>query len=98
MVIAGNDRGKSGKILGVQGEKVIVQGVNVRKKHMRKSQAHPKGQIIDIERPVHRSNVRQAVDGEPVKVRSKVGEDGHRELYYLDKNGQPKTLRRFRGK
>ncbi len=58
-VITGNDRGKSGKIIACKGERVVVEGVNIRKKHMRPTQQNQKGQIIDIERPIHISNVKK---------------------------------------
>ena len=71
-VIAGNDKGKSGKVLGFQGvERIIVEGVNIRKKHIKKSQQNPKGQIIDIERSIHVSNVKLAkgeTSGKTVKA------------------------------
>jgi large subunit ribosomal protein L24 len=71
-VIAGNDKGKSGKVLGFQGvERIIIEGVNVRKKHIKKSQQNPKGQIIDIERSIHVSNVKLAkgeTSGKSVKA------------------------------
>lgn len=57
VVIAGNDRGKEGKILLFKGDRVIVEGVNVRKKCVKKSQNAPKGQIIDIECAIDISNV-----------------------------------------
>jgi large subunit ribosomal protein L24 len=83
VVITGNDRGKSGKVLGFQGvERIVVEGVNVRKKHLRKSQANPKGQIIDIERSIHVSNVKPYHNEKAVKLRVKENKAGDRELYY----------------
>ncbi len=83
IVITGNDRGKQGSVLANLGERVIVEGVNVRKKHMRRTQQNQKGQIIDIERPIHVSNVKVCVDGQPVKLRVRMNASGDRELYYL---------------
>jgi large subunit ribosomal protein L24 len=59
VVICGDDREKSGRILQVIREKsrVIVEGVAVTTKHVKKSQQHPDGAIIKIERPIHISNV-----------------------------------------
>ena len=59
MVIAGNARGKSGKVLKVYPEKerVIIEGVNIMKRHSRPSQKNPQGGIIQREAPVHVSNV-----------------------------------------
>ncbi|HOJ36726.1 MAG TPA: 50S ribosomal protein L24 [Ignavibacteriales bacterium] len=59
LVIAGNDKGKTGKILKVYPEKnrVVVEGVNIRKKHSRPSQLNPQGGIIEKEMPIDASNV-----------------------------------------
>ena len=59
VVIAGADKGKRGRIIAVEGKKqrVIVEGVHMIKKHMRKSQAYPNGQIIEREGSIHISNV-----------------------------------------
>jgi large subunit ribosomal protein L24 len=62
VVISGNDRGKSGKVLKVfpQKGRVIVEGVNIRKRHMRPTQGVPQGSIIEREFPIHASNVRKS--------------------------------------
>lgn len=59
-VISGNFKGSSGKVLEVLGgkQRVLVEGVRIIKKHMRKSQDHPQGQIAQREGPIHISNVR----------------------------------------
>ena len=59
IVIAGDHKGKKGKILQVLRAKnrVIVEGVNLHKKHERKSQDNPQGSIVEREFPIHYSNV-----------------------------------------
>jgi large subunit ribosomal protein L24 len=59
MVIAGNSRGKTGKVLKVYPERqrVIVEGVNIMKRHTRPSQKNPQGGIVQREAPIHVSNV-----------------------------------------
>jgi len=59
VVIAGTEKGKRGKIITILAKKqrVIVEGVQMIKKHMRKSQQHPQGAIIEREGSVHISNV-----------------------------------------
>jgi large subunit ribosomal protein L24 len=58
LVIAGNDRGKSGEVLSRGEERILVQGVNVRKKHLKPTQqTQGKGRIIEMEVPIHISNV-----------------------------------------
>lgn len=62
VVISGNDKGKSGKILKVYPLKtrVIVEGVNIRKRHTRPTQTNPQGAIIEREFPIHASNVKKS--------------------------------------
>ncbi|MFM8437659.1 MAG: 50S ribosomal protein L24, partial [Candidatus Kapaibacterium sp.] len=64
-VIAGNDKGTSGRVIEIDREKlrVVVEGVNIRKKHARPSQANPNGGIISREMPIHYSNVMLMVNG-----------------------------------
>jgi large subunit ribosomal protein L24 len=59
-VISGNFRGSSGKVLAVFPEKqrVVVEGVRIIKKHLRKSQDNPNGKIAEREGPIHVSNVK----------------------------------------
>ncbi len=58
-VIAGNDRGKRGRVLRVIPDKrrLVVQGINLRWRHMRKSQKHPQGGRVRREMSIHLSNV-----------------------------------------
>ncbi len=59
VVIAGTERGKRGKVLFVSPAKqrVIIEGVKMIKKHMRKNQQHPQGAIVEREGTIHISNV-----------------------------------------
>ena len=62
VVLAGKEKGKRGRILAVLTKKnrVIVEGVQMIKKHTRKSQQHPQGAIVEREGSVHISNVKKA--------------------------------------
>ena len=62
VVIAGADKGKRGRVIAIEGKKqrVIVEGVHMIKKHMRKSQQYPNGQIVEREGSIHLSNVMKA--------------------------------------
>jgi large subunit ribosomal protein L24 len=62
VVIAGAYKGKRGKIITVVAKKqrVIVEGVRMMKRHMRKSQQHPQGAIVEREGSLHVSNVMKA--------------------------------------
>ena len=64
VVLAGKEKGKRGKIIAVLTKKsrVIVEGVQMIKKHTRKSQQHPQGAIVEREGSVHVSNVMTATD------------------------------------
>ena len=57
-VIAGSNKGKSGKILKVLNDKVVVEGVNVVKKHIKPKYNGGTGEITEVEAPIHRSNVK----------------------------------------
>ncbi|MEK9633528.1 MAG: 50S ribosomal protein L24 [Opitutae bacterium] len=62
IVIAGDHKNKKGKVLQVIRDKnrVIVEGVNMIKKHERKTQDNPQGSIIEREASIHYSNVKLA--------------------------------------
>ncbi|MSU56849.1 MAG: 50S ribosomal protein L24 [Pedosphaera sp.] len=62
VVISGADKGKRGRIIALLTKKgrVIVEGARMTKKHMRKSQQHPQGAIIEREGSLHLSNVMSA--------------------------------------
>lgn len=83
LVTAGNSRGKTGKVLRVLGERVYIQGVNVRKKHVRATRI-AKGGIVEMEMSIHVSNVKVCIGDKPVKLRVKENSSGQRELYYKD--------------
>jgi len=59
-VISGNFKGSTGKILEVLSNKqrVLVEGVRIIKKHLRKSEDNPQGKIAEREGPIHISNVK----------------------------------------
>ena len=58
-VITGKDKGKSGKVIQVfrDTNRVLVDGVNMYKKHKRPTKQGEKGQIVSLARSIHRSNV-----------------------------------------
>tara|TARA_Y100000588_G_C13536644_1_gene620175 strand:+ start:243 stop:497 length:255 start_codon:yes stop_codon:yes gene_type:complete len=59
VVISGSHKGQRGKVLEIQlnKDRVLVEGVNLVKKHQRKTQENPEGAIIEKEAPIHYSNV-----------------------------------------
>ena len=66
VVLAGKEKGKQGRIIAVMTKKsrVIVEGLQLIKRHTRKSQQHPQGAIIEREGTIHISNVRKT-DAQP---------------------------------
>lgn len=58
-IISGNDKGKTGRVMQIYASKMqlLIEGVNIRKKHKRPTQADQKGGIRDMEIPIHYSNV-----------------------------------------
>jgi len=62
VVIAGAEKGKRGRVISILAKKqrAIIEGVRMIKKHMRKSQEHPNGKIIEREGDVHVSNLMKA--------------------------------------
>lgn len=83
VAISGNNKGLMGVVQSCDGDKVIVQGLNVRKKHIKKTQDAPKGRIIEIERPIHISNLKVCVDGDTAaKLKVRTNEQGHRQFVY----------------
>ena len=80
IVLAGDDRGKQGRVLSVQLEKqrAIVEGVNIVSKSTKPSAKPPQGGIIKIEAPIHVSNL-ALVDpktGKPTRVGYRIDGDG----------------------
>lgn len=83
LVIAGKDRGKTGLIERVlpKKHKVVVAGINMVKKHLKKSAKNPQGGVIDIVVPIHISNVMllDPAQNKPTRVGYVVkGKDKHR--------------------
>jgi large subunit ribosomal protein L24 len=76
IVISGNYKGKTGKVLKVfpSEKRVIIEGVNLRKRHTKANQKNPQGGILEKEAPIHSSNV-MLVDpktNEPTKIGAKI--------------------------
>ncbi|HAW90178.1 MAG TPA: 50S ribosomal protein L24 [Gemmatimonadetes bacterium] len=91
-VIRGNFRDMEGAVLSVipAKERVVVEGVNMRKRHERPSEANPEGGIITFEAPIHVSNV-MLVDmagGQASRVRVRQEADGTKERIAV-KTGNP---------
>jgi len=81
-VMRGNHAGLEGTVLRVlpKENRVVVEGVNLRKRHQRPSQTNPEGGIVSFEAPIHASNV-MLVDpaGNATRVRRRIEKDGTKE-------------------
>ena len=89
-VNAGNDKGKTGKVLEVIPDKdrAIVEGINMVSKHTKPNSAHPQGGIIKQEAGIHVSNL-QLIDpksGKATRVGYKM--DGDKKIRYAKKSGE----------
>ena len=90
-VIRGEDKGKRGKVIRVDraAGRITVQGINLVYKHLRRTQKHPQGGRIQLEAPIHISNV-MLVDGKadhPVRV--KMAEKNGKRVRVSAKSGNP---------
>ena len=90
-ILSGKYRGKTGKVLKVfrDEKRVIVEGVNIIKKHSKPTQKNPQGGIIEKEASVHVSNVMviDAKTNEPTRIGYKYLDDGTK-LRYSKKSGE----------
>ncbi len=78
VVIAGSNKGKEGKITKVLEDKVIVEGVNMRKKHLKPKNNNGTGEIVTVEAPIHASNV-MIIDPKtkkPTKIKKEIDKNG----------------------
>jgi len=90
-VIAGDNKGKQGKVLKVEVDKqrAIVEGVNLVKKATKPNAQNPQGGIVEKEAPIHISNmlVLDPKSGKPTKVGRKLDEKGQL-VRYAKKSGE----------
>jgi large subunit ribosomal protein L24 len=81
IVITGSDKGKKGEVVRVAGDKVVVQNINIIKRHTKANpQAGQAGGIVEREAPIHISNVMllNPASGKGERVGFKVLEDGRK--------------------
>jgi large subunit ribosomal protein L24 len=91
IVLAGREKGRKGNVIKVlpQESRVLVQGVNMVRRHTRPSQANPQGGILEKEAPLHISNVAHVdpADGKPTRVGYRVLEDG-KKVRFAKRSGE----------
>lgn len=73
LVIAGKDKGKTGNITKTLRDKnkVVVEGVNIVKKHVKPNRMNEVGSIIEIEAPIHASNVKKVEESKESEKKAK---------------------------
>jgi len=91
-VIRGNAAGQEGTVLRAMPKenRVVVEGINLRKRHTRPSDENPEGGIVTFEAPIHASNVMllDPKSDEPTRVRMRIEQDGTKERVAV-KSGTP---------
>ncbi len=90
-VNAGNDRGKTGRVVRVLVKKnrAVVEGINMVSKSVKPSAKHPQGGIIKMEAPIHVSNL-SLIDpksGKPTRIGYRINEEG-KKVRYSKKSGE----------
>ena len=82
-IISGNETGKSGRVIKIfrSTDKIVVEGLNMVKKHARPTQENPQGGIMEKEAAIHISNVMFIADGKPTRIGYKTLEDGRKVRY-----------------
>ncbi len=90
-VNAGNDRGKTGRVVRVliKKNRAVVEGINMVSKSVKPSAKHPQGGIIKMEAPIHVSNL-SLIDpksGKPTRIGYRINEEG-KKVRYSKKSGE----------
>ena len=84
IVVTGNDKGKIGEIISREKNRVLVRGVNIRKKHQKREGDKGPGTIVSREMSIHITNVSVcSAEGKPVRLKAR-NVDGQKEVYYKD--------------
>src|SRR3954466_9989657 len=78
IVIAGKDKGKEGEVIRAlpNDDKVVVNSVNTAKKHQKAQRQNQQAGIMDVDMPIHVSNVLLVHKGKPTRVGYKIQDDG----------------------
>ncbi len=88
MMLVGSEKGKSGKIIATHPKTnmVTVEGLNVKKKHQKPSQAHPQGGIIELTKPilVNKVGIVEPTSKKPTRVAYELKKDGSKVRVYAN--------------
>lgn len=84
IVCAGNEKGQTGTVLECKDDRVVIEGLNIRKKHVKPKQKMQPG-VVEKEMPIHISNVALCNEaGKPIRVKVKIATDGSKKLIYVE--------------
>jgi len=100
IVTAGDARGQTGVVrqILIKKNRVVVEGVNLHKKHVKPTQQNPQGGVIEIETSIHLSNVSPLVEGKPTRVRFPAKSDGAKVRVAVRNGKELHTLRKGRSR
>jgi large subunit ribosomal protein L24 len=89
-VVAGDDKGKRGRVVRVLPHKnqVIIQGLNLQFKHVRRSQKNPQGGRVRREAPMHLTNVMLIDPASDRPTRFRVRQEGDRKIRVASRSGE----------
>lgn len=84
IAMTGNYKGQVGIVQSRQGDKVTVQGLNLRKKHVKRTEQAPQGGIVEYEKPIHASNLKvcEGENNTPLKLKVRKDAQGDRQFVY----------------
>lgn len=99
IVISGRDKGKTGKITSVivRENKVVVESINMVKRHTKPSQKQPRGGILDVTRPIDAAKVMvlDPATGKPARIGYEVKPDGSKErIFKVSRNHEGKKTKK----
>ena len=82
-IITGKDKGKTGRVIKVipSRDRLIVEGLNLMKKHQRPTQDNQQGGIVEKEASIHRSNVMLMRNNKPTRISYKISDNGKKVRY-----------------
>ena len=85
VVVSGNDKGKTGQVIRRSGDRIVVQGINIRKKHAKRRTKAPGTEILEMEMPFLISKARLCdAEGKAVKPKVRFDKNGEKELFYFE--------------
>ena len=93
IVIAGNDKGTEGTIEALKAQRVIVKGVNKKKKHVKGDKQGNAGKIVEFEAPLNISNIAYCIEGKACKLKARNNSEGKKEIYAVLSNKEERVIR-----